>query len=252
MDTVSERRIAGEGTPEADWRAWLHGQALSRVQAAQLVQPQQRAVVVAPHPDDEVLMVGGLLAELARLGRRAVVVAVTDGEASHAGSRRWTRAALARQRIDETDTALRLLGLQASVLRLGLPDGGVAAATERLTRRLQALLTPQDVVFTTWGLDGHPDHEACAHAARAAVAVRGARLYEVPVWGWHWAPAGTPRMPWARARLLALAAEPLARKRAAAQAFGSQWQRDPDCAHTPVLGPATLARVQRPFELLFA
>lgn len=252
MDTVSERHIAGDGTAEADWRAWLQRQALHRVQAGQLVQPGQRAVVVAPHPDDEVLMVGGLLAQIAPLARRAVVVAVTDGEASHAGSRRWTPAALARQRAGETDEALRLLGVRASVLRLGLPDGGVATQAGRLARRLQALLTPDDVVFTTWVLDGHPDHEACARAVRAAAAVRGARLYEVPVWGWHWAPAGTPRMPWDRGRLLALPADALARKRAAAQAFASQWQRDPDCPHTPVLRASTLERVQRPFELLFA
>lgn len=252
MDTVSERRIEGEGTAEADWRTWLHGQPLASVQAAQPVSPLQRAVVVAPHPDHEVLMVGGLLAALGQLQRRTVVVAVTDGEASLTASRRWTPAALARRRREETDTALGLLGVRAGVLRLGLGDGQVAARASRLARRLQALLTPDDVVFTTWAFDGHPDHEACERAARAAAAVRGARLYEVPVWGWHWAPAGTPRMPWDRARLLALPAELLARKRAAVQAFRSQWQRDPDCPHTPVLRSSTWERLQRPFELLFA
>ncbi|KQP35462.1 PIG-L deacetylase family protein [Pseudorhodoferax sp. Leaf274] len=252
MDAVSERQIAGDGTAERDWRAWLRAQPLPEVQAGQLVRPLQRAVVVAPHPDDEVLMVGGLLAQLAHLARRAVVVAVTDGEASHAGSRRWTPAALARQRKDETDAALRALGLHASVLRLGLADGGVAAQAGRLARRLQALLTPDDVVFTTWMFDGHPDHEACARATRAAAAVRGARLYEVPVWGWHWAPVGAVQMPWDRGRLLALPADALARKRAAVRAFASQWQRDPDCPHTPVLRPSTLERVERPFEVLFA
>ncbi|MGC3987427.1 MAG: PIG-L family deacetylase [Pseudorhodoferax sp.] len=252
MDTVSERQIAGEGTAEAGWRSWLCAQPLARVQAGQLVRPLQRAVVVAPHPDDEVLMVGGLLAQLAQLARRAVVVAVTDGEASHPGSRRWTPAALARQRAGETGAALHALGLQASVLRLGLPDGGVAAQAGRLARRLQALLTPDDVVFTTWVFDGHPDHEACARATRAAAAVRGARLYEVPVWGWHWAPVGTAQMPWDRGRLLALPADALARKQAAVRAFASQWQRDPDCPDTPVLRPSTLARAERPFEVLFA
>ncbi|HVR54208.1 MAG TPA: PIG-L family deacetylase [Pseudorhodoferax sp.] len=252
MDAVNERQLVGDGTPERDWRRWLAGQALPRVRAQDLVQARQRAVVLAPHPDDEVLMVGGLLAQLAGLARRIVLVAVTDGEASHAGSRRWTPQALARQRIGETRAALHALGVRAGALRLGLPDGGVAGQAGRLARRLQALLTRDDVLFTTWALDGHPDHEACARAARAAAAVRGASLYEIPVWGWQWAPAGTPQMPWQRARLLVLPPEVIARKQAALQAFASQWQRDPDCPHTPVLRMPMLARAQRPFELLFA
>ena len=251
MDAVNERQIAGEGTPELDWCAWLAQQPLPRVHAETLVRATQRAVIVAPHPDDEVLMVGGLLALLAGLARRIVLVAVTDGEASHVGSRRWTPQALARQRIVETDKALAALGVHATVLRIGVPDGGVAAQTHRLAQRLQALLTADDVVFTTWALDGHPDHEACAHAARCAAAVRGVKLYEVPVWGWHWATAGTPQMPWARAHLLPLPPDALARKQVAVQAFASQWQHDPDCADTPVLRPSTLERVRRPFEVLF-
>ncbi|GHD04236.1 hypothetical protein GCM10007320_64940 [Pseudorhodoferax aquiterrae] len=250
MDTVSERRIEGEGTAEADWRTWLHGQPLARVQAAQPVSPLQRAVVVAPHPDDEVLMVGGLLAALAQLQGRTVVVAVTDGEASHAGSRRWTPAALARRRSEETDTALGLLGVRAGILRLGLGDGQVAARAGRLARRLQALLTPDDVVFTTWAFDGHPDHEACARAARAAppcaapACMRsGLGLALGP--GRHAAHALGPR-PAAGAAGRAAGAQ--ARGRAGLSLAMAPRPRSP--AHAGAA--AATARVQRPFELLFA
>lgn len=147
---------------------------------------------------------------------------------------------------------MAVLGVRASVLRLGLPDGGVASQVNALARRLQALLTPQDVVFTTWILDGHPDHEACARAARAAVAACGARLYEVPVWGWGWAAVGSSHMPWGCSCLLTLSAGALERKDTAVRAFSGQLQRDPDCPHMPVLRPSSLARVQRPFELLFS
>jgi LmbE family N-acetylglucosaminyl deacetylase len=252
MVPVMDRQIAGDGSAETDWRVWLDRQPLPRVCARQLVLPTQRAVVVAPHPDDEVLMVGGLLTQLAHLTRRTLIVAVTDGEASHTGSRRWTRATLAHQRRRETDESLRRLGVHAAVLRLGLADGEVAAHAGRLARRLQALLTPGDVVFTTWAFDGHPDHEACARATRVAAAVRGAQMYEVPVWGWHWAPVGASQMPWHSCRLVPLPADALARKRAAVRAFASQLQADPDAPDTPVLRPSTLARVERPFEVLFA
>ena len=79
-------------------------------------------MVVAPHPDDEVLGVGGVLAEVAG----ADVVAVTDGEASHPDSTVYSQEALAAVRRDETATALTALGQDPSwVFRLGHPDGRV-------------------------------------------------------------------------------------------------------------------------------
>jgi LmbE family N-acetylglucosaminyl deacetylase len=41
---------------------------------------REKMVVIAPHPDDEVLGAGGLIAAQAFLGVEIVVVAVTDGE----------------------------------------------------------------------------------------------------------------------------------------------------------------------------
>ena len=52
----------------------------------------ERVVVVAPHPDDEVLAAGGLMRWMACRGREVLVVGVTDGEASHARSARVTPA----------------------------------------------------------------------------------------------------------------------------------------------------------------
>lgn len=253
MDAVTARHIdSGDGTCELAWRRWLRERALPRVAARALVPPGRRIAVVAPHPDDEVLMVGGLLAQLATAGRPMLVVAVTDGEASHPGSQTWSRARLARTRPAESALALQRLGADASVARLGLPDGGVAAHTGPLVARLQALLRPDDAVFTTWRLDGHPDHEATAHATRHVARACGARLYEVPVWGWHWAAVGDVRMPWSRAQLVPLPRPALRRKRAAMDAFATQWTRDPACAETPVLRRSTLQRAARPFELVFA
>ena len=39
-----------------------------------------RALVLAPHPDDEVLGVGGVMARLANLGARVEVAIVTEGK----------------------------------------------------------------------------------------------------------------------------------------------------------------------------
>ena len=80
--SAAARHIEGEGTPDASWQAWGGLQDLPPVSAAALVPPGRRAVIVAPHPDDEVLACGGLLQMLAAQGSPMVLVAVTDGTGS--------------------------------------------------------------------------------------------------------------------------------------------------------------------------
>ena len=90
-------------------------------------------MVIAPHPDDEVLGTGGLLRQLAATGSAIEIVAVTDGEASHPKSTRVSRRELAETRARERRVALDRLGVRPSRLtRLGLPDGGVAGWSDRL------------------------------------------------------------------------------------------------------------------------
>ena len=243
---------SGEGTPETDWLAWPGLASMPALTAAALVPDGARAVVVAPHPDDEVLSVGGLLAQLAALHREICIVAVTDGSASHPGSSEWPADQLARIRPIESRRALQRLGVPEAPVRLGLPDGGLQALRSLLADRLLPLVRPGDVVFTTWRMDGHPDHEACGHACAFAAARLGARLVEVPVWAWHWARPGDARMPWRRARRVALGADAVRRKRQAIQAFKSQLAFDPSTGAGPILRNSTVARAARPFEVLFA
>ena len=251
MDAVAARAIRGEGTTEAEWSRWPGLARLPVIAATDLVPAHARAVVVAPHPDDEVLAVGGLLSQLAECGRPVDVIAVTDGTASHQGSTEWSVERLARTRPRETRKALHCLGLAIEPTRLGLPDGGLKALRAVLAARLVSLLRPGDVVFTTWRGDGHPDHEATGEACALAAASSGARLAEVPVWGWHWSRPGDSRMPWTHAFRLPLSEEAVRRKRAAVQAFASQLRRDASTGAGPVLRATTVQRAARPFEVVF-
>jgi LmbE family N-acetylglucosaminyl deacetylase len=253
-----ERRIAGDGTPDAVWQAWPGLAGLPPVDAATLVPPGSRAIIVAPHPDDEVLACGGLLQLLQALGRDTVLVAVTDGTGSHPGSALLSPADLGRLRPLETLAALRTLGIAIAtgqgalqLLRAGLPDGQVAAHAGTLLNLLHSLLRPTDAVFVTSRRDGHPDHEACGHAAAAAAASHGATLVEMPVWSWHWAAPADARLPWHRARRLALAADVTARKRAAAACFHTQIHDDPSTGNQAILPPHVLARLLHPYEIYF-
>ena len=246
---VLDRTIHGQGTPERSWRGWPGLLALPSITTGQLAPGRARVVVVAPHPDDEVLGCGGALALLARAGREIVVVGVSDGEASHPGSTAWTPPQLADRRRIERAQGLARLGVTAPAQALGVPDGGIAPQEAALAHRLREILRPGDVVFATWRLDGHPDHEAAGRAAAAAAADRGCRLWEFPVWMWHWATPDDARVPWQRLHRLALDADARRRKSHAIAAHGSQLVEMPAERRPPVLPDWALARLLRPFEV---
>ncbi len=202
--------------------------------------------MVAPHPDDEILGVAGLMATVGG----ADLVAVTDGEASHPGSTVYTRDGLADLRRAETAEALSRLGVRGEVYRLGQPDGGIDE--NAVTDALIGLLTPGRWCLATWREDGHPDHESVGRAAARACAATGARLLEYPIWTWHWAAPDDPRVPWDRAVRVDLAPAAAAAKAGALAAFPSQTEPlGPGPADAAILPPHVLARFTRPFEVLF-
>lgn len=254
MDAVTaDRRIIGEGTSAAAWKADPMLAAVPAIGIDALATPGARAVLVAPHPDDEVLAWGGLLQLLAARGDAGILlVAVSDGEASHPNSAEWPRERLREVRPRETERALGVLGAtDVRMVRLGIADGGVAAAQTSLTAQLTALLAPGDLVFTTWRHDGHPDHEACARACAAACAPLGIAVVETPVWGWHWNSPERNAMPFASARKLELSAAQLAGKRAALASFRSQLESDRDTGAYPILPASAIDRLLTPCELYF-
>ena len=246
-----ERTISGEGTPEAAWQGWARLNALPEVVPGELVPFGARAVVVAPHPDDEVLGTGGLLARLSEISRSIVIVAVTDGSASHPDSREWPPERLARVRPQETRNALQRLHLRrVQMVRLGLKDGDGEHFESNLSGFLSEYLQPDDIVFSTWRYDGHPDHEAAGRAVHFATSALELPNVEVPLWTWHWASPDDTRVPWSRARRIVLDEETHARKIRAVQAFRSQLEPDATTGQAPVLPEHVLARLTRPFEVV--
>lgn len=209
---------------------------------------QARLVVVAPHPDDEVLACGGLLAMHAAAGGDCFVLAVTDGEASDARAVPGDLAAIRRA---ERAQGLQRLGLPSGcVHRLGLPDGRVGQQVGVLQDAITALLKPGDSVVATWRHDGHPDHDAVGRAALRACAAARCRLIEVPVWMWHWARPRDVRIPWRRLRALPLSAAALHRKQAALAAHVSQLSPRLG-GQASVLDADMRARAERAHEYFF-
>ena len=235
--------------PNRVWAPWLQQQAIPSITperlAAAAAADGGRLWLVAPHPDDEVLGLGGLLAAWAAGGCTVQLAAVTDGGASHPHAPHWTPATLMAARRAESAQAWQRLGLgsgsQVAVHRLQLPDGDVPRHEDALAAALAGLLEPGDAVFCTWRLDGHPDHEASGRAAARACSERGCTLFEYPVWMWQWATPGDARVPWHRLRRIRLSAAQQQRKAHATAAHASQLRAD-SVGGRPVLEPAALQR----------
>ncbi|MDQ6617182.1 MAG: PIG-L family deacetylase [Actinomycetota bacterium] len=239
-------RLDMAGTSEATW-ATGRLQHLPELPLARY----RRAVMVAPHPDDEVLACSGLMQRLSSAGTPLTVVSVTDGEASHPHSPTVTPMAMSDWRARERRQAFDFLGLgNASVVRLGLPDGAVGDDTSNLLECLKRLLGPDVLCVAPWNHDGHPDHDAAGHAAAMACAATGAPFLSSLVWTWHWAAPGDRRVPWSRARRLTLGRLELTRKRWATRSFRSQIAALSECAgDEAILPPETLGHFDRPYEV---
>lgn len=242
--------IRAEGTPEAEWARWDGWRTVA--EAPRIEGP---VVVVAAHPDDEVLGVGGTLSRLTADGTEVHVVTVTDGEASHPGSSRVRPEALARLRADELAVALDDLGIdRRRRSRLGIPDTRVDAYESEVAGHLAEVVRSSGarLCLAPWTGDLHADHEAAGRAARTAARVTGTPLWYYPVWTWHWAVPGDPRVPWGTVRRLPLTEAEQARKGSAVHRFRTQiapLADDPDDA-TVILPPAELLHHRRAFEVI--
>lgn len=236
--------IEGLGTAEANWKEWLNSRRWPPIDLTRLA--GRRIVVLAAHPDDEVLGVGGLLRQLTADGHVIVAVWATDGESSHPGSTVFSAAELASLRRAESATALARLGVDlADAIHLGLPDSGLRSRAEELNDHLREIVTPHDVVLAPWRYDGHPDHEAVGEAAAAL----GVPVIEYPIWMWHWASPDDERVPWDRVRMFDGVG--VGMKRAAIDAFVSQTEPIGSTAADAAVLPAhVIARFVRPYELV--
>ncbi len=115
----------------------------------------ERLLILAPHPDDEVIGCGGLLALHLRDGRQVRVVVVTDG----------AEAGEAKIRQEESQRGLRRLGeVQAEFLHY--PDRQLAEHSGALKIRLREILIEfkPDLITIPSPVEIHPDHAALSQA----------------------------------------------------------------------------------------
>ena len=181
-------------------------------------------VVVAPHPDDESLGCGGLIAEACARETDVRLIVVSDGVGSHRNSRRYPAKRLKALREAETIEAVSALGLLLDVSG----SWGCPIRPSRRTAPLAdlardaiiaaALECNAGAVCTTWRHDPHCDHQAVSTLVEATHArLGGARIWSYPIWGWT-LPADVDVGPLPKGMRLDISAHVTAKKRACRRA----------------------------------
>jgi LmbE family N-acetylglucosaminyl deacetylase len=217
----------------------------------------RRPLVLAPHPDDESLGCGGLIAAACDAGLAPVVVILTDGSASHPGSQQYPPPKLRALREQEAVCATAALGLPRRNLYFMrardtcLPASGPVFDTHVVRLGEIGRRHGCGIVLAPWLGDPHCDHETAAIIATKLSTTYGWALISYPVWGWLREGEelfDEPRQGWR----LEISSQ-IARKQAAIAAHQSQYG---DLIHDSPAGfklPPDLLRIfARSFEVYLA
>lgn len=107
-------------------------------------------MVVAPHPDDAEIGMGGTVAALEKAGLSVVIVDLTNGEPTPHGT--------VERRMQERDAASAALGLsERRLLNISNRELFDTVENRKKLATIMRELTPQ-IVFAPFWEDAHPDH----------------------------------------------------------------------------------------------
>jgi len=121
---------------------------------------KEKVMIIAPHPDDAEIAMGGTIARLLAAKIELVVVDLTNGEPTPHGS--------PEIRAKETAAASEALGITERVL-LGLPNREVFDTVEN-RKKVAAVIREYrpSILFAPYWEDAHPDHTESLRLIEAA------------------------------------------------------------------------------------
>ena len=147
----------------------------------------EKILIIAAHPDDEVLGVGGTIAKLSREGKKVYVLIVTDGSTSQYAEDCNLKKIL-KTKEEETRNCAKILGIER-VFYGGLPDMKLDTLPHveinKVIEKIIDELQP-DTVFTHFWGDVNVDHQNVYKSTLVAVrpvmgqVVKRLLCYKVP------------------------------------------------------------------------
>lgn len=144
----------------------------------------KRALILSPHPDDELIGAGGTIIQIVKNGGKCKVVQMTNGRSAVAldGQTEELRKSI---RVQEAKKVATQLGVELACWEDS--DDAVLESRPELVSRLRGILSEfqPDAVFLPFICDAHPDHVASnvifcdAHDERIHDSVEAIFAYEV-------------------------------------------------------------------------
>lgn len=175
-------------------------------------------LILAPHPDDEALGCGGLIARLCANGNHPHVVIITGGGGSHRGCCNTAEEEIVAARRSLTRQAMEALDFPVGNLHeLDYPDGDIGGAhpeQELQLRKLIDSIRPKTVLVPHHG-EGWPDHLAVRELG-LKLTPKEAEVYEYCVWMWYYRQRS---LDWRNASCLRMTNEEHSRKTEAVRVY---------------------------------
>ena len=139
------------------------------------IDPQDRLLIVAPHPDDESIGCGGLMLAF---GNQTDILLITDGRTAHGNDVTDEECAAIRQ--TEFHKAVTIAGVK-KWFDLGLPDGKAFLCGQALKAIDFSQYTK---VFLPNHSEEHPDHRTAYEYVKRALRRKRSRaeVYSYEVW----------------------------------------------------------------------
>lgn len=119
----------------------------------------KKILIIFPHPDDEVLTVGGLTASCRNFGIETIVTVLTKGERGESYIKDVSD--LKSLRAHEMETSFKILGGKR-LIQLDLGDGDLENNKKVVKEEIKRIIKVENpdliITYDLAGLYGHPDH----------------------------------------------------------------------------------------------
>jgi N-acetylglucosamine malate deacetylase 1 len=167
--------------PPVGWSVLQTAQSHARGGPLVILPPHARVLVLAPHPDDEVIGCGGTAALLCDDRHLVRTLIATDGGFLEVPD--LQSAEVGERRRDDARRAAQVLGTSPPVF-LGFDDGSLPEALTELSAAISVHVEEfrPDAIYGPWLLDAHTDHQALAMALSLAAVPAGTEIWGYEVW----------------------------------------------------------------------
>ena len=164
-------------------------QILSRIYSKPLdISQLDNVLIIAPHPDDEVLGCTGLMDILVKSRKSVSVLFLSEGEgiAKHSN---YAKEEIIEIRRKLALKALSSLGINEDKVQfLSFPDGNFKAVSDNEINKLQSIIQSGNfkTIFYPHHWDGSPDHNFASEVVVDILKhTHDVNSYEYCVWLWH-------------------------------------------------------------------